>query len=149
MSPNLVKALRLFKETDVTSMTEIFGSGGPEDYQWIPHVARNEWVIVTCDFAMGRGLGQKNASVEAKILHAYRAKVFFMPRGYSDYGILRKVQCFFNAWPEIKAKGLAAKPGDVFDVADNGTITQRAFSVTGTATPVPQPAVTLPAPATT
>ncbi len=116
--PQFAASLRAF-DHDVRHLLEVAAlpeKGATKDEVWIPYVAAQGWVAITADRRIATAQRQR------EILQAARLTTFFMPKGYTTLKLWPQFQILVRAWEQIAANAERAKPGDCFDVQENGKV---------------------------
>jgi hypothetical protein len=116
LSSQLVSALREFGE-------DVAHRGHATDTTWIPSAVQKDIVIISVDLAPKNLPGK--TKLEARAFHEAGAIVFYLPSEFSRWKQWEQIACFFKYWPAIKTKAEKARPGNVFEVAENGRVQRK------------------------
>lgn len=128
VSERITRAIEIFEqgsEIKVEHLKDRFGEDA-KDVDWIPIVAVERSIIITADHAQRKTRGKTEA--EAVALQKSGAIAFYLPKTFVHSSRWEQAWKFFKWWPPIKAKAAKAKPGDIFDVRENGSIELKKFS---------------------
>lgn len=116
--PCFAPSLRAF-DHDVRHLLEIAdfpNKGATKDEEWMPYVGKKGWMTITAD--------RRIAVVERQreIMLAVKLTTFFMPKTYTQQKLWPQYQILVRAWENIVANAERCKPGDCFEVQENGKV---------------------------
>lgn len=115
ISPHLARAMKCIG-ANVTHLQEEGFQPHTLDVEWIPVVAAKGWVVVTSDL---RILSREH---ERAALRAAGSVAFFLPNSTPRKPRWDQAAFLTKCWPGIVASGEYARPGDCFEVQENGKV---------------------------
>lgn len=116
--PAFAPSLRAFGH-DVQHLLEIAAfpnKGATKDEEWIPYVGGQGWMTITSDRRIATAQRQR------EIMQAARLTTFFLPKTYTQLQLWPQYQILVRAWEQIVANAERCRPGDCFDVQENGKV---------------------------
>lgn len=115
VSSNLVKAMRCL-DVDARHLQEAEFRENADDVDWIPSVVAKGWIIITSDRRI------TVVDHERAALKTAKATAFFLPKHTPRKSRWDQALFIFKAWPNIEKIAAYARPGDCYDVHENGTV---------------------------
>jgi hypothetical protein len=110
LNKKLSDGMKAFGE-DVIHLLQFFPAG-TEDTEWLQHIGREQWFLLTLDNRI------RKRPFERKALREHSIGAFFLGgKGLSACARIRQV---VRSWHRIKEKALATRPPFAFRVSPSG-----------------------------
>lgn len=118
LAPKLAKSLHVLVEPEhqVVHLKDRFAANTPDE-TWIQALGREtDWVIISGDLRI------RNNPHEVRAWQAAGHTIFFLKGRWIAQPFWVQAWKFVKCFPEIIARAQKGKPGDIFFVSVNGTI---------------------------
>ena len=121
LSPHLARALGhlVFSYGDEVTCLKDLGWQAEPDEIWIPRLASDGWIVITCDLDIVRN------PYRQLLFRKARLTAFFLLEAWSKDDIVRGPEIaarLLRLWPEITRLAQTSRPGTCFAVPFKGAI---------------------------